>query len=209
MEVEERDLKIANPAWADAMSKILKTKKRKGKSLILAKAKLITENKVKVENDVDTFEVVGKSGEKVIHTTNINDVKEEKLDFDKLEPKIPKRIRIREQVLLGRIKPSVSDRVKEKNLSKIATKGVVQLFNMVKQQQRTVEKSLKNVGTSIIKQDKVLDSLDKKKFLEPFDHKNESVNTGWDVLRDDFMGGTKIKDWDKITEEESDEDTNI
>lgn len=25
----------------------------------------------------------------------------------------------------------------------------------------------------------------------------ENDEVGWDVLRDDFMGGTKIKDWDK------------
>lgn len=93
---------------------------------------------------------------------------------------------------MGRQKPSVSDRVKEKNLSKIATKwvdfcsniiilnfnnvqncsrGVVQLFNLVRQQQRTVEKKLRYVGPSILKQDKVLESLDKKSFIDSIDHR--------------------------------------
>jgi len=111
-------------------------------------------------------------------------------------------MQIREQVLLGRQKPSVCDRVKEKNLSKIATKyvniyftvislffnffiqiicalyfyrGVVQLFNLVKQQQRTVEKKLKNVGPSILKQDKVLESFDKKSFIDSIDHRKVNI----------------------------------
>ncbi|CAH1711872.1 RRP15-like protein [Aphis gossypii] len=204
-------LKMSNPAWADAMSKILKTKKPKGKPLVLSKAKIISAtdlNKIKQEKeDVDdTFEVVDKGGQKVAAPVNIEDIKDEKPDLEHLEPKIPNRIRIREQVLMGRQKPSVSDRVKEKNLSKIATKGVVQLFNLVKQQQRTVEKKLKNVGPSILKQDKVLESLDKKSFIDSIDHRKENHESGWDVLRDDFMGGTKIKDWDKQIENDSEND---
>ncbi|XP_050542690.1 RRP15-like protein [Daktulosphaira vitifoliae] len=209
MDTEERDLKMANPAWADAMNKILKTKKRCKKSLVLSKAKLISNHhvsKIKEEVDnTDAFEVVNEEGEKIVQSFDSEDIKEEKPDLDNLEPRIPKRIRIKEQVLMGRMKPSVTDRVKEKNLSKIATKGVVQLFNMVKQQQRTVEKSLKNIGSSIIKQDKVLESFDKKKVVESFDQKEEA---GWDVLRDDFMGGTKIKNWDKKNENDCDQDLN-
>lgn len=53
-------------------------------------------------------------------------------------------------------------------------RGVVQLFNLVKQQQRTVEKKLKNVGPSILKQDKVLESLDKKSFIDAIDHRKVS-----------------------------------
>lgn len=54
-------------------------------------------------------------------------------------------------------------------------RGVVQLFNLVKQQQRTVEKKLKNVGPSILKQDKVLESLDKKSFIDSIDHRKVSI----------------------------------
>jgi len=208
---EDKNLKMSNPAWADAMSKILKTKKRKGKPLVLSKAKLISAtdvNKIKQERDdvVEPFEVVDKGGQKV--AIKVDEIKEEVLDLNNTEPKIPKRIKIREQVLIGRQKPSVTDRVKEKNLSKIATKGVVQLFNLVKQQQRTVEKKLKTIGPSILKQDKVLESLDKKTFIDSIDHRKEHNEVGWDVLRDDFMGGTKIKDWDKQIEND-DEDGGI
>lgn len=57
-------------------------------------------------------------------------------------------------------------------------RGVVQLFNLVKQQQRTVEKKLKIVGPSILKQDKVLESFDKKSFINSIDHKNVSIFIG-------------------------------
>lgn len=97
---EDKDLKISNPAWADAMSKILKTKKKKGKPLVLSKAKLITEadiNKIKQEKeDTDeTFEVVDKGGQKVTVSLNVDGVKDEKPDIENLEPKISKRIRVR------------------------------------------------------------------------------------------------------------------
>lgn len=92
-------LKMANPAWADAMSKILKTKKRKGKPLVLSKAKIITEadlNKIKQEKeDVDeSFEVVDKGGQKVAAPVKIEEIKDEKPDLEHLEPKIPNRIRV-------------------------------------------------------------------------------------------------------------------
>lgn len=96
---EDVDLKVSNPAWADAMSKILKTKKKKGKPLVLSKAKLITEadvNRIKQErDDVDeTFEVVDKGGQKVTVSYNADAVKDEKPDLDNLEPKISNRVRV-------------------------------------------------------------------------------------------------------------------
>jgi len=92
-------LKMANPAWADAMSKILKTKKRKGKPLVLSKAKIISEadlHKIKQEKeDVDeSFEVVDKGGQKVAVPVNIEEIKDEKPDLEHSEPKIPNRIRV-------------------------------------------------------------------------------------------------------------------
>jgi hypothetical protein len=90
---------MSNPAWADAMSKILKTKKRKGKSLILSKAKIISAtdlNKIKKEKEdiVDSFEVVDEGGQKVVLPVHVDDVKEEKLDLENSEPKISNRIRV-------------------------------------------------------------------------------------------------------------------
>lgn len=96
---EDIDLKMSNPAWADAMNKILKTKKQKGKPLILSKAKLISTtdvNKIKQETQdvIDSFEIVDKSGQKVEGTVNIDDIKDEKPDLENLVLKIPNRIRV-------------------------------------------------------------------------------------------------------------------
>lgn len=90
---------MSNPAWADAMSKILKTKKRKGKSLVLSKAKIISAtnlNKIKKEkeDEVDSFEVVDNGGQKIDLPVHVDDVKDEKLDLENVEPKISNRIRV-------------------------------------------------------------------------------------------------------------------
>lgn len=96
---EDKDLKMSNPAWADAMSKILKTKKRKGKPLVLSKAKIISEtdvNKIKQEkeDEVESFEIVDKGGQKVTIPVNVEEIKDEKPNLENVEPKIPKRIRV-------------------------------------------------------------------------------------------------------------------
>lgn len=96
---EDKDLKMSNPAWADAMSKILKTKKRKGKPLVLSKAKIISEtdvNKIKQEkeDEIESFEIVDKGGQKVTVPVNVEEIKDEKPNLENLEPKIPKRIRV-------------------------------------------------------------------------------------------------------------------
>lgn len=89
---------MSNPAWADAMNKILKTKKRKGKSIVLSKAKIISAtdlNKIKEEKEdvVDSFEVVDKVGQKVAVPVNV-DIKDEKPNIENLEPKISNRTRV-------------------------------------------------------------------------------------------------------------------
>lgn len=96
---EDKNLKMSNPAWADAMSKILKTKKRKGKQLVLSKAKIISGtdiNKIKQEkeDEVDSFEIVDKGGQKVNIPVNVDEIKDEKPNLENLEPKIPNRIRV-------------------------------------------------------------------------------------------------------------------
>lgn len=90
---------MSNPAWADAMSKILKTKKRKGKPLTLSKAKIISAtdlNKIKEEKEdvADSFEIVDKGGQKVVVPVNVDNIKDEKPDLENVEPKISNRIRV-------------------------------------------------------------------------------------------------------------------
>lgn len=123
-----------------------------------------------------------------------------------------------------RVKPNVLEKDREHKLTKIATKGVVQLFNAVKTQQKDLSTKLKEAGPLEVKKDKVLKNLDKRAFLdtlmgeksqkledstvtkESINSNNqfdaEENNTTWGVLRDDFMMGAKMKDWDKELENE-------
>ena len=49
---------------------------------------------------------------------------------------------------------------------KIATKGVVQLFNAVRQQQVSINKQIGQKGITEAKKEKILKSIDKKAFLD-------------------------------------------
>lgn len=64
------------------------------------------------------------------------------------------------------MKPSALDREKERPLMKIATKGVVQLFNAVRQQQVSINKQIGQKGITETKKEKILKSIDKKAFLD-------------------------------------------
>lgn len=71
-----------------------------------------------------------------------------------------------------RVKPSILDKDRERTLSKIATRGVVQLFNAVRAQQRDISNKLKEAGPLERKQDKV-----RILFLTPIKmHKKYNVN---------------------------------
>jgi DUF438 domain-containing protein len=138
----------------------------------------------------------------------------------------------------------------------ITCRGVVQLFNAVKQQQRKVEVTLDEAGPSVRRQDKALQSFNKKQFIdvlkgvapvevkeevsddvspvvvsdliasccfvsllqldvsevqvkeEPVSSDDEPTTTkkkpSWNILRDDFLLGARMKDWNKESESEDD-----
>ncbi|XP_060599203.1 RRP15-like protein [Ruditapes philippinarum] len=132
-----------------------------------------------------------------------------------------------------RSKPDPLKRDKERQLQKIATRGVVQLFNAVRKQQKIVEDEIQQVGMSERKKDKIMEGMTKDKFLtllkgtsktnvkaekpeesvpvtikkeesdEEDDGDNVKSGKTWNILKDDYMMGAKMKDWDK---EESDDD---
>lgn len=130
-----------------------------------------------------------------------------------------------------RVKPKILEKDRERTLTKIATKGVVQLFNAVKMQQKDISTKLKEAGPLEVKRDKVLKNIDKRAFLDVLmGEKSEKVDevvsakkastssaqtsetkesVTWGVLRDDFMMGAKMKDWDKQLEEEMESENNI
>lgn len=119
-----------------------------------------------------------------------------------------------------RIKPDILEKDRERLLQKIATKGVVQLFNAVRMQQKDISKKLEEAGPLEVRREKVLKNIDKRAFLDVLmgeksqrvdsdiqkNKKNESnTDTTWSVLKEDFMMGAKMKDWDKALENEDEE----
>lgn len=180
-----------NSGWADAMAKILNKKTPKSKPTILTKNKELEKEKEKL--------------------------KQERLEKRK---QIDKK---REWEMLCRVKPDViKDKEAERNLQRIATRGVVQLFNAVQKHQRNVDEKVKEVGGSIRKRAKLMSTVSKKDFisvLRGMDGASENSSAGkspkarqtevkseegpgWKILRDDFMMGASMKDWDKESEGE-------
>ncbi|KAJ8354101.1 hypothetical protein SKAU_G00216680 [Synaphobranchus kaupii] len=81
--------------------------------------------------------------------------------------------------MMCREKPNVvKDRETERNLQRIATRGMVQLFNAVRKHQKNMEEKVKEVGQAA------------------------EETPAWSVLKEDFMMGASMKDWDKDSEEE-------
>lgn len=194
------DPKDEKSGWADAMAKVLRTNKDvedTGK-LLLSKAKKDYERKSKE----------GEEG-----ADNENGTK--KKEVSKTSLKL--RLKRKELDSISRVKPTVLDRNREKVYTKLATKGVVQLFNAVRDHQKNIKTQLGQVGKSIRKREKVFKTLDREEFLNVLsgskkaatvgrsknfevkktEIKNEDSSETWSVLRDDYMMGAKMKDWDK------------
>ncbi|XP_013135732.1 PREDICTED: RRP15-like protein [Papilio polytes] len=195
---------LTNEGWADSVAKILGTNKPKTKkTLVLSRAKKHSEIVKKVKEEKPAFEVVGESEE--IKT----EIKKE--EIVSVEP--PKKKKKEEKPTV-RIKPNILEKDRERLLSKIATKGVVQLFNAVRNQQKTMDKELDKDLTEA-KKEKILKKFDKRAFLDTLmgqtksiivdeqtkslknEVKPEEEKPKWSALRDDFMMGAKMKDWDK------------
>lgn len=140
--------------FASAFAKVMKQEKPKNKkNVFLSKSKKLNDRTEEKEEKLD-FEIDG-------------EIKEEKpikteLDLD-VETKLNDR---KNKILSLRMKPSLMDREREKAFKKIATKGVVQLFNAVRIQQKDLAKKLDEVGPLDHKKDAVLNNINKKKFLD-------------------------------------------
>jgi hypothetical protein len=177
----------ANTGWADAMAKILNKKTPKSKPTILIKNKELEKEKEKL--------------------------KQERLEKRK---QLDKK---REWEMMCRVKPDVvKDKETERNLQRIATRGVVQLFNAVQKHQKNVDEKVKEAGGSMRKRAKLISTVSKKDFISvlrgmdgntnqksstgktPIDKQTKvksEEGPGWTILRDDFMMGASMKDWDK------------
>ena len=211
---EDDTLMEGNSGWADAMNKVLAMGKNTDKPVsVLSKAKKDNVKKKKKKESED-----GKEKEGGENSSDSNDEEEAE------EPHIPvsvRRAKKREIDSVCRVKPDITKRAVEKTLSKIATRGVVQLFNAVREQQKNVKSSLKEAGNTW-KREKILKNLDKDGFLAVLDGKRpsegpvskrpktevkelkeeEDDTANWSALKPDYMLGAKMKDWDKESDEE-------
>lgn len=149
-----------NADWAKSLAKILKQEKPKNKKVIaLSKAK-------KTSDIVEARELVKRVGFTVDGEAEI---KEEKPDAEQLAAEMAAAAERRKQKRAAfdlRIKPTLMDRERERAFKKIATKGVVQLFNAVRIQQRDLSEQLDKAGRLDHKRDAVLNNINKRKFLD-------------------------------------------
>ncbi|ESO94177.1 hypothetical protein LOTGIDRAFT_232439 [Lottia gigantea] len=188
---------------ADAMARILGKKVPSKKGVIMAKAmtdkQIERKRKIKEQGGQEETEV-------------------KKVYIDQQTKQAKKK----EWENRGRIKPDPLDKPAERILQRIATRGVVQLFNAVSKQQKILDDQLMEAGSSERRKDKVVESLTKDKFLDILkgsadsssksskkrksdkskskknsDGNEEDENPKWSILRDDFMMGATMKDWDK------------
>ncbi|XP_061772546.1 RRP15-like protein [Nerophis ophidion] len=177
------DQSNANAGWAQAMAQIL-GKQPKNKTTILANNSQLKKEKAKV-----------------------------KLEQQERRKQIDKK---RAWEMMCRVKPDiVLDREAERALQRTATRGVVQLFNAVRSHQKNIDdKVKKEAGGSERKKAKILSSVSKKDFIDVLrrtdggssvkvkEEKSVDEKTAWSVLREDYMMGATMKDWDKESDQE-------
>lgn len=150
--LDEED--TGNAGWAKSLATILNQEKPKNKkSVVLSKAKKL----------VDILDARKKA--KDIGFAIEGEVKEEKPDVDDLDHQVATKKKSKSISTL-RIKPTMMDRERERAFKKIATKGVVQLFNAVRTQQKDLVQKLDAAGRLDHKRDAVLNNINKRKFLD-------------------------------------------
>ena len=207
-EEQEDTLMEYNSGWADAMNKVLAMGKNSDKPVsVLSKAK---KDNVKNKKPEEMKEKKG---------GDASDTGSEEEEDEK--PHIPvsvRRAKKREIDSVCRVKPDITRRAVEKTFSKVATRGVVQLFNAVREQQKNVKSTLREASNTW-KREKILKNLDKDGFLAVLDGKRptegpvskrpktevkeeDEDTANWSALKEDYMLGAKMKDWDKESDEE-------
>ncbi|XP_043196613.1 RRP15-like protein isoform X1 [Amphibalanus amphitrite] len=204
-----------NEGWADVMSRLLSAPAPKKKYVILSKAKKAlpkddAEDEPEEEASDPGFDVEGAEAapieKKKRKTARSHAAKRKEL--------VEKRKKLREWEMMGRKKPDIREKDRERTLCKIATRGVVQLFNAVRKQQAEVQSQLKEAGGSLRKTEKALKAVSKQTFMdrlrdgadaEPAEQSAESGDRAtWSVLRDDYLPEAGHKDWDQDSDAQED-----
>lgn len=212
-EEDEGSSDDGNEKLVSTISKILKQSKPKTKkTIVLSKAKKLQQKEEEKKNRLG-FQIDGEIKQE-------EEIKPDKEILDKvLERKAKKNA-----ILALRVKPTFADRDRERGFKKIATRGVVQLFNAVRAQQKDLIEKLEEAGPLDHKRDAVLNNINKKQFLDVLMSgdraKSEAVDnpvkkeevvgadgeqrSEWKVFRDDFMLGCNKANWDKDEDGEED-----
>lgn len=223
---EADDENDGNAGWADALAKVLKQDKPKNKKyLVLSKVKKLSERTDKDDTDKKvTFEIDGNDDEDVKPDVDAD----EKPTDNELELALIARREKNSKLIQLRVKPAAMDRERERSFKRIATKGVVQLFNAVRSQQRDLVDRLEKAGPLDHKRDEVLNNINKRQFLdmlmggkraksenidkpvkEEADEEDSSRPSQWSVLRDDFMTNKKLKHWDQDEDDQEVDDNGM
>ena len=133
------------------------------------------------------------------------------IEEDRNETRTEKKSR-QERAAMDQIKrsqPTIEAYRYEKELKKIATRGVVALFNAVSEAQKPAEDDNSGVVAKDMDKSDFLDMLQKKSSPGTGGSTSSSTgaaeNTTPSYLRDDYMTGASMKHWDQEDEEESDE----
>ncbi|GFQ86064.1 RRP15-like protein [Trichonephila clavata] len=188
-----------NAGWADAMGKVLHASV-KSQKFILSKALKDTDIKPKEKK----IEFVDESGNIIEEKPKPSESQKEK------RKKMLEKQRLKAQwEAMCHVKPDITNKDREREFVKIATRGVVHLFNSVEQHQKTNKNPKKNheknKKVSVMKGNfmdilKEYSKKDKEVQEDPVVKKVKHEET-WSILKDNFMMGAEMKDWDK------DEDT--
>ena len=161
-------LDINNPGFAFVVNSILTGNKN---AKLLSKAKKESDTK-QIETSDNFPELIGEDGQVVPQVfpmdTEQNKRKKKRIKLSKLN-----RYQIES---IGRTKPKLEDKEMEKRLTMIATKGVVQLFNVVKEQQKQIKQKLDEVGISNNKKTKILERFNEDNLFKKVNEKNTKVN---------------------------------
>lgn len=145
-----------------------------------------------------------------------------KLEQDRNEVRTEKKSRQERSIMdqMKRDRPTLETYRYEKELKKIATRGVVALFNAVSEAQKPNEKESARIAKDMDKSE-FLNMLKKKTISndnskDPRQNKDQDTTTATEVnpenvvpsyLKDDFMGKASMKHWDQ-SDEESEDDGN-
>lgn len=242
LEDEEDDDDGGNVGWANTFAKVLQQEKPKNKKyLVLSRAKKLADRAAETREIKTTLSFEIDPQKNTDDNDDADSNEESDLHGDDLKPSsedlelamMAQKERNNKLNEL-RVKPSVMDRERERAFKRIATKGVVQLFNAVRSQQKDLVDRLEKAGPLDHKRDAVLNNINKRQFLdvlmggkraksenidnpvkeetvksEPGAEDEASKPSQWSVLRDDFMTNKKIAShWDNDAEDDAGDGVN-